>query len=87
MCLSLLDGGQHLGTRLHTGLGADPLLDEGKYPLDDEPGKVPAFQDLGDRGIGSLLRERYKSALVEFDTDDIGLELLDCGPDILNALL
>ncbi len=87
MSLSLLDRGQHLGTGFHAGLSADPLLDEGKHPLDKELAEVPTLQDLGYRGIGGLLGECYEPAPVELNTDDIWLKLFDSGPDILDTLL
>ncbi|KAF5035556.1 hypothetical protein DSECCO2_584320 [anaerobic digester metagenome] len=82
----LLDGGEHLGTGLHAGFCADPLLDVGEHPLNEELAEVPAFQDLPYRGFGRLLSERYEPAPVELDADDIGLELLDGGSDFFNAL-
>ena len=83
----LLDCGEHIGTGFHAGLGTDPLLDVGEHPLDEELAEVPALEDIRDRRLGRLLGERYVPARVELDADDVGLELLDGGPDVLDALL
>ena len=87
MLLRFLDCGLHLCTGLHADIETDLALEVGEQPLDEEGIEVPDFEDVVHRRIASLFFQCRKPRGIEFDCYDFGFELLDCGPDLIDALL